>query len=114
MFLRVCLAACLIACWARKWFDGENKSTLFVENMVINLGKICQNSEFPPNYKTILETTDTMTMMASKLFAFVDLGRSELGILNEIRYFVISERPAVLSGSKIPNTISVPMPILNG
>ena len=39
---------------------------------------------------------------------------AELGIPNEIRYFGISVLPAVLSGTEIPNAISVPIPIPNG
>ena len=38
----------------------------------------------------------------------------ELWIPNKIRYFGISEIPAVLPGTEIPNTISVPIPIPNG
>ena len=37
---------------------------------------------------------------------------SELGIPNEIRYFGISVLPAILPGTEMPNTISVPIPIL--
>ena len=39
---------------------------------------------------------------------------AELGIRNEFRYFGISVLPAVLSGTEISNTTSVPIPIPNG
>ena len=44
----------------------------------------------------------------------VNVINTELGIPNEIRYFGISVLPAVLSGTEIPNAISVPIPIPNG
>ena len=70
--------------------------------------------EFPTRYVGINEKAMLTISCFLRVYIYHEAQNWNTEIPNEIQYSGISVLPPVLSGTKIQNTISIPMPMLNG